>query len=200
MTFFSSAGNPSSRKARTLQFGKLTWIGLIIVTFGWTLLFSGVSLADIVSRVAGHVSPAVMSISTAVVAQCTILTGFGLAILGLLQTGFSALNRFFDSVLERTAKRQDFDRSLAQAERAPRVATPAQTYRSAASPAVSNPAAAQAPKPAPAAGAKPRGKIVERGLLKDRAYVLFGDGSIEIETLLGLRRFPSLREAAEFIG
>ncbi len=203
MTVFSSTGLPSGRKARTLQFGKLTWIGLMIVSFGWTLLLSGVSLADIVTRVSGHASPAAMSISTAVVAQCTILTGFGLAILGLLQTGFSALNRFFDSVLERTAKRQDFDHSLAQAETAPRVATPAQTYKATSgrpSPAVASPAAAQTPKPAPAAGAKPRTKIVERGLLKDRAYVLFGDGSIEVETLLGLRRFPSLREAAEFIG
>jgi hypothetical protein len=195
VTSVSSTDYPSRRKARTLQFGKLTWIGLMIVTLGWTLLLSGLSLADIVTLVSGHASPAVMSISMAVVAQSTILTGFGLAILGLLQTGFSALNRFFDSVLERTAKRQDFDHSLEHAEAAPRVMTPAQTYRTA-----SVSAAAQAPKPAQAAAAKTRGKIVERGLLKDRAYVRFGDGSIEVETLLGLRRFPSLREATEFIG
>jgi hypothetical protein len=171
----------AKRKARTLQFGKLTWVGLMIVASGWTLLLSGLSLADIVSRVSGHVSPAATSVNMAVVAQCTILTGFGLAILGLLQTGFSALNRFFDSVLERTAKKQSFDHSLARADAGPRVTSAAHT-----------------PKPAPAA--KPRGKIVERGLLKDRAYVLFGDGSIEVETLLGRRSFSSLREANEFIG
>ncbi len=43
-------------------------------------------------------------------------------------------------------------------------------------------------------------KIVERGRLKNSAYVLFGDGSVEVETLLGLRRFASLGEAYEFIG
>jgi hypothetical protein len=42
--------------------------------------------------------------------------------------------------------------------------------------------------------------IVERGLLKDRPYILFGDGSIEVETLLGMRRFTSLADAYEFIG
>jgi len=155
---------------RTLQFGKLTWVGLMIVALGWTFLLSGLSLADIVTRLSGHASPAVMSISAAVVSQCTILTGFGIALLGLLQTGFGALQRFFDSVLERTARRQDTD---------PGFAPPAN-------------------RPGPAS--KPRPKIVERGLLKDRAYVLFGDGSIEVQTMLGLRRFQSFKEAAKFIG
>jgi hypothetical protein len=180
-----------------LQFGKLTWIGLMIVTLGWTLLLSGLSLGDIVTRVSGHTSPAAMSISMAVVAQCTILTGFGLALLGLLQTGFSALNRFFDAVLERTAKQQDADQSPARTQAAP--ARPAPPSRPAAS---SSRGVASTPshKPTPSVKPQTRGKIVERGLLKDRAYVLFGDGSIEVETLLGLRRFQSLREAAEFIG
>jgi prepilin-type processing-associated H-X9-DG protein len=83
-----------------------------------------------------------------------------MAILGALQTGFDALNRFFESVLERTAK-------SGQAALAKRPETPR--------------------------------KIVERGWLKDRAYVLFMDGSVEIETMLGRRLFPSLQDAQEFI-
>ncbi len=197
MTDFFSTGYPARRKSRTLQFGKLTWIGLMIVTFGWTLLLSGVSLGDIVTRMSGHASPAVMSISMAVVAQCTILTGFGLALLGLLQTGFSALNRFFDAVLERTAKRQEFDQPMARVEAPPLRAEPASR---AGAPASRGGSSAQPYRSAPSAKTPSRGKIVERGLLKDRAYVLFGDGSIEVETLLGLRRFQSLREASEFIG
>ncbi len=47
---------------------------------------------------------------------------------------------------------------------------------------------------------KPVTKVVERGRLKDRPYVLFGDGSIEVETLLGQRRFASFKDAREFIG
>ncbi len=46
--------------------------------------------------------------------------------------------------------------------------------------------------------AQPR-KILERGWVKDRAYVLFVDGSVEVETMLGRRIFPSLQEAQEFI-
>ena len=42
-------------------------------------------------------------------------------------------------------------------------------------------------------------KIIERGWLKDRAYVLFMNGSVEIETMLGRRLFPSLQDAQEFI-
>jgi hypothetical protein len=171
------------RKASVLQFGKLTWVGLMIAALGWAMLLSGVSLADIINRLTGHASPAATSLNMGLVAQSTILTGFAIAILGLLQTGFSALNRFFDSVLERTAKRQELDQGAVPLE------------------ARSHSARAPMPNHKPAAAAlKTRGKIVERGLLKDRAYVLFGDGSIEVETLLGLRRFPSLREAAEFIG
>lgn len=41
--------------------------------------------------------------------------------------------------------------------------------------------------------------VVERGRLKDRAYVLYLDGTVEVETMLGRRIFSSLRDAQEFI-
>ncbi len=85
---------------------------------------------------------------------------FGIAILGTLQMGFGALNRFFQAVLVRTAP---------------------------------PPTKAEAPQLAH------QRKIIERGWVKDRAYVLFSDGSVEVETMLGRRRFPSLQEAQEFI-
>lgn len=194
-----SGSTATLRKARTLQFGKLTWVGLMIVALGWALLISGVSLVDLVNRFSGHASPALISLNMGVLAQSTILTGFGIAILGLLQTGFSALNRFFDSVLERTAKREETDRSPACVEPNVRPTTPAQMP---SKPLPSQQMSSQqvSSQRKAAAVPKPRGKIVERGILKDRAYVLFGDGTIEIETLLGLRRFQSLREAAEFVG
>ncbi|HYP57567.1 MAG TPA: hypothetical protein VEQ35_04705, partial [Beijerinckia sp.] len=56
------------------------------------------------------------------------------------------------------------------------------------------------PQPsAPMQHAGRRGKIAERGWVKDRAYVLFVDGTVEVETLLGLRRFASLQDAQDFI-
>jgi hypothetical protein len=42
--------------------------------------------------------------------------------------------------------------------------------------------------------------VVSEGRIKGRAYLLYGDGSVEVETLLGRRRFPSLAEAREFVG
>jgi hypothetical protein len=43
-------------------------------------------------------------------------------------------------------------------------------------------------------------KLVRRGAIGARAYALFEDGSVEAETLLGLRRFRSFAEAVDFIG
>lgn len=42
--------------------------------------------------------------------------------------------------------------------------------------------------------------VVTRGELNGRDYVLFRDGSVMIETLLGPRLFSSITEAQEFIG
>jgi hypothetical protein len=52
----------------------------------------------------------------------------------------------------------------------------------------------ETPKP-PASEAE----AIENGLIRDRGYVLFADGTVEVETLLGPRRFASLEEAQEFI-
>jgi hypothetical protein len=43
-------------------------------------------------------------------------------------------------------------------------------------------------------------EVVTRGAVAGRDYVLFRDGSVVVETLLGPRRFLSLSEAQEFIG
>ncbi|HUI20871.1 MAG TPA: hypothetical protein VLZ74_07480 [Methylocella sp.] len=142
-----------------MLFDRLTWTGFMIVVLGWALLFSAPQLAELLGSFGGR-SLDVRSLNVPALAACTILSGFGIAILGALQTGFGALNRFFDSVLERSAKAGTH--TLQRRPEQPR-------------------------------------KIIERGWLKDRAYVLFMDGSVEIETLLGRRLFPSLQEAQEFI-
>jgi hypothetical protein len=137
-----------------MVFDRLTWIGFMVVALGWALLLSGVPAVQIFAAATSHK----LSLDIAAIAQATILSGFGLAILGALQTGFGALKQFFDAVIERTAR-----------------------------------SGVAAPK-------NPLSKVVQRGRLKDRPYVLFGDGTIEVETLLGLRRFASFQDAREFIG
>src|SRR5690348_5836857 len=84
-----------------MTFTRLTWIGLMVVALGWALLLSGNSATQEVLRIFGRASA---PLNFALIAQATILTGFGLAILGALQSGFGALKQFFDTVLERTAQ------------------------------------------------------------------------------------------------
>jgi hypothetical protein len=149
-----------------MPFDKLTWVGLMLVALGWALLFSGAPLADLFARVTGRVIAFGSPSDMLGISQCAILSGFGLAVLGVLQTGFGALNRFFEAVLERTAKPQNAEPMQVSVRRS-----------------------------------EPQNKaVLERGRLKDRAYVRFVDGSVEVETLLGLRHFPNLDEALEFIG
>ncbi|HEY1736769.1 MAG TPA: hypothetical protein VGG12_08985 [Methylovirgula sp.] len=142
-----------------MAFDRLTWVGLMIVALGWALLLSGASSIDALAHLVGLQT---VPVNLGTLSQATMLTGFGLAILGALQTGFGALKRFFDLILERTAR--------------------------------------TAPKMTVDMPRAEKTSIVERGLLRDRPYVLFGDGSIEVETLLGMRRFTSLQDAYEFIG
>jgi hypothetical protein len=137
-----------------MVFDRLTWIGLMVVALGWALLLSGAPSIEILTKLLGRGE---LPFNMVVIAQMTIFTGFGLAVLGALQTGFGALKNFFDTVLERTARNGE-----------------KQTMQTS--------------------------RIVERGRLRDRPFVRFGDGTVEVETLLGLRRFASLKEAHEFIG
>jgi prepilin-type processing-associated H-X9-DG protein len=140
-----------------MHFDKMTWVGLMIVALGWALLFSAPQVAEFLATLSGRGKDALDAVG---IAQCTILSGFGIAILGALQTGFGATRGFLEIALTRTA-----------------------------------------PPPTKIAGrgaATPK-KIAERGWVKDRAYVLFVDGSVEVETMLGRRLFASLQDAREFI-
>jgi hypothetical protein len=141
-----------------MSFDKTTWIGLIIAAFGWTMM---VSTPQLSAYWANGGKPAVaVSLEIARIAQCTILSGFGIAILGALQTGFAILKKALESRLEPGLPRE----LKLSAHNA----------------------------------ARPR-KIVERGWVKNRAYILFDDGSVEVETMLGRRLFGSLDEAQQFI-
>jgi hypothetical protein len=42
--------------------------------------------------------------------------------------------------------------------------------------------------------------VVERGWIRDRPFVRYADGSVEVETLLGVRRFTSFADAEGFVG
>jgi hypothetical protein len=46
----------------------------------------------------------------------------------------------------------------------------------------------------------PRGEPLASGSLNGRDYKLYGDGSVEMETILGTRCFASILDAREFVG
>lgn len=142
-----------------MNFDKMTWVGLMIVALGWTLLLSAPQLAELLASLSGRPG-GMAAFDAAGIALCTILSGFGIAILGALQTGFGATRCFLEAALSRAAP------------------PPTKVVGSSA--------------------ARPK-KIAERGWVKDRAYVLFVDGSVEVETMLGRRLFASLQDAQEFL-
>lgn len=176
-----------------MMFDRLTWIGFIIVAAGWVLLLSSPQLNDAAAHLSGRPIEAAPLVNFAAIAQSAILSGFGVGIIGALQTGFGALNRFFAAVLARSGQARAQTVATSPAYPVTQSSAPSSNYR-----------AAHAPAPAPTRAiarqqpVQPR-KILERGWVKDRAYVLFVDGSVEVETMLGRRIFPSLQEAQEFI-
>ena len=150
-----------------MRMAPLTWFGLALAGLGWIAVLAGPWLTLLAHDLAALPRPDI-------VGSPLILTGLGLAILGALEAGFGALDRFFQAALLRSAAS------------AMRPAPP--------------------PRPAPAdevvveATVVDKDAIVERGEMNGRLYVVFGDGSIEVETLLGLRRFDTIAEARRFVG
>ena len=85
--------------------GRLGWIGLSVAGIGWMILLGEAAVVDILPvKAIRPVSPTFHA-DLCDIAKCLIASGFGLAIVGALQTGFGALNRFFEAVLMRSSQR-----------------------------------------------------------------------------------------------
>lgn len=61
-------------------------------------------------------------------------------------------------------------------------------------------ARAQPAQPPPVVETIDPSTIVERGWIRNRPYARFADGSVEVETLLGVRRFATFADAQDFVG
>jgi hypothetical protein len=140
-----------------MTLGRVGWIGAILVTFGWALLLLGSPIWRLIDVAKLDWFSGVAAIDPEVIGHDMILTGIGLAIIGTLQTGFSALTRFFDAVLKNIVDAQ------------------------------------MSPAPSPPRSEPKRTRITEFGV------IVLDDGSIEVESILGTRRFASFAEAREFI-
>jgi len=140
-----------------MVYDRLTWVGFLITALGWTLLLAAPQVIELIANLTGKQGN---YLNMPTIAECSILTGLGIAIVGALRTGFGVLKKFFEAVLDRTGKSR------------------------------TNPSGSAGPQ---------KKLVVERGRVKDRPYVLYLDGSVEVETMLGRRIFSSLSEAQEFI-
>ncbi len=152
------------------ELGRLTWIGLALAGIGWALLLGATASVDMFAM-RRPVVPTFQA-DLADIAKCIVGSGFGLAIIGALQTGFSALNRFFEAVLMRSAQRTM--PSPQAASHGPGAPVPGAMQ---ATPVEREPARATAKRP----------------------YRLRADGSVEVDTILGTRLFKTMAEARDFI-
>jgi hypothetical protein len=172
-----------------MPFPRLTWAGLLIATLGWGFLLSYPLIAPHV--VSESAKPEVHDPARFILifGENAVVSGFGLALLGALEKALHLLMRLG---------------SFGHAR--PLLPRQAHTVHEPAETSVPAPAVSSASSYAPpfisqrSSGDRSAGDIVTRGELNGRDYVLFRDGSVLIETLLGPRRFASISEAQEFIG
>ena len=172
-----------------MPFPRLTWAGLLIATLGWGLLLSYPLLApSVVSSTSGAEirDPARFIL---VFGENAVMTGLALAVLGGLERALRLLGRIAGSAGHMRAQSMP---GASAAGSGPVHTTP--------SAAMQSQAQAQSHMLMPQRSAGGGGDVVTRGALNGRDYILFRDGSVVVETLLGTRRFPSVTEAQEFIG
>jgi len=85
-------------------FDRLTWIGFYDRGVGLGASLFTPQLAELLASFTGRsMNAGYLNLPT--IAFCTILTGFGVAILGALQTGFGALNKFLNLCLREPPNR-----------------------------------------------------------------------------------------------
>lgn len=150
---------------------RLKVFGFGLVILGWVILLGDLTLSDSVLKAGSLVAVLALKADIVTLAQCLLLTGFGLAVLGALKDGFGALNRFFDAVLQRSSGPRPTPMPAAAEAETVVAAVPNGSDRS------------------PSAAAQNR----------DRNYTILPDGSVEVDTLLGTRIFATLDEARDFI-
>ena len=153
---------------------RFTRFGLLLSAAAWLALLVG-----IIAPATGF-WPRYNDVASGLVTlgQSALASGLAIALLGGLRDGFAALDRFFAAVLARSVP-------------------PAKSVQQKA--VVEPPQAANAARKRPALPPHSAPKI-EEGFIGTRAFVLYADGVVEAETMLGHRRFESMAVARAFIG
>jgi hypothetical protein len=193
---------------------RLTWAGLLVATLGWGLLFTYPLIASLSG---GTVENGVVRDPARFIlifGQNAVITGFAIALLGVMEKMIDLLGRQAATVHPtKTVAAAARASHLVQHQFQQQQQQLAQQF--AGHPFANAPLPAQQQQPPQQQPQQPQqqlspaqlmtlrqstSEVVTRGALSGRDYVLFRDGSVVVETLLGPRRFVSLTEAQEFIG
>jgi hypothetical protein len=169
-------------KDLNMPFPRLTWAGLLIATLGWGFLLSYPLLAPSVLVSSGTSEIRDPARFILVFGENAVVTGLAIGVLGALERALHLLGRIAGGAGQ---MRPQLKPNLAPMSPAPVHAAPVATM------------SAQSHMLMPQRSST---EVVTRGALNGRDYILFRDGSVVVETLLGARRFPSITEAQEFIG
>lgn len=166
-----------------MPFPRLTWIGFLVSTLGWGFILSYPLIISFLPDGGGAGQSHDPARFIPMIGQNAIITGMALALLGALEKALRLLARI--SANSAQAKSQS------RSSQALPAAKPQPANGNTSQAATGQPMLM--PKRAP-------NEVVTRGALNGRDYVLFRDGSVVVETMLGPRRFKSITEAQEFIG
>ena len=165
-----------------MPFPRLTWAGLLVATLGWGFLLSYPLLAPAVISSSGGAEIRDPARFILVFGENAVVTGLAIALLGALERALRLLGRIAGNAGQMRTQAKSGTAAMGSAPVHP-------------GPIATMPAQSQMLMPQRSAN-----EVVTRGALNGRDYVLFRDGSVVVETLLGARRFPSITEAQEFIG
>jgi len=162
----------------------MTWIGLLITTLGWGFLLSYPLIVSFLPAAGPGEAQHDPARFIPLIGNNAVITGMAIAILGALEKGIRLLSKIAaNGVQPRQPSR------------------PARAAPNGQGGAQINAPSSQVVHAEPMLmGNRTPNEVVTRGALNGRDYVLFRDGSVVVETLLGPRRFTSITEAQEFIG
>ena len=165
-----------------MPFPRLTWAGLLIATLGWGFLLSYPLLGPTVLSSSGGAEIRDPARFILIFGENAVVTGLAIALLGAFERALRLLGRIAGNAGQVRAQSKPGTTAMAAASTC---AAPVATM------------SAQSHMLMPQRSST---DVVTRGALNGRDYILFRDGSVVVETLLGARRFPSITEAQEFIG
>lgn len=169
-----------------MKSNRLTWAGLGVALIGWAVLIADMVISDTVLKAGNLVAVLALRGDILTIAQTTIFSGFGLAVIGTLRSGFGAFAKFFDAVLQRSA--------APPRPKEPVALDPEPMIDPAPAPSTVRPVDTITVSPADA-----RPDWGKPARARDRNYVILSDGSVEVETMFGTRVFATMDEAKDFI-